>query len=145
MKNSYVLFALAMATLAACSKKDDVAPDAGTIVAGTYTLNYFRVDSAGTFQDSLNLPVTFQGITISGSIIATRISPTVDSLTVILRQTGETDENAPLGRVDLQTNGTAHDLYVGSRKVGTSDGTNITIDTDPGQQGGYRYIFRGKK
>lgn len=145
MKKAYVLFALSMATLAACSKKDDVAPDAGSFVAGTYSLNYIRYDSAGTFQDSLNLPFTFQGITISGSIVATRINATVDSLTITLRQTGQNDQVEPLGRVDVQGSSSPYALYVGSQKIGTSDGTTITIDTDPTQQGGERYIFRGKK
>ncbi|GAB3572016.1 hypothetical protein GCM10027578_31350 [Spirosoma luteolum] len=146
MKKTYLMLPVLMVALAACSKSNDVAPDAGTRVAGDYPMTFIRLDSAGVLLDSLTLPYKVGGQTVvSGLIRATRISEQVDSLTVTLSQAGSTDDVLPLGRVDVTANGTGYDFYVQTLKVGSSDGTTISIDTDPTQQSLYRYYFKGKK
>ncbi|MFD2936799.1 hypothetical protein [Spirosoma flavum] len=146
MKKQYALFIVASLAFAACSKSNDPAPDASTVVAGTYQLTYLREDSASVV-DSINLPYKINGTTVaSGTIIATRIASATltDSISFTFLVNG-TPSDYPLGRVTVQTNGTSYDLYDGADKIGTADGTNISIDTDPQDTQTYRIVLKGKK
>ncbi|QJW88510.1 hypothetical protein HNV11_03545 [Spirosoma taeanense] len=146
MKKYYAFLVLLGIGFAACTKNNDVAPDSSSRIAGTYQLTYIRQDSADVV-DSLVLPYIVGGQTvISGTITATRIAGTTptDSLAVSLTVQGQAS-TSPLGRVEVRTNGNSYDLYSGTDKVGTADGTNIEIDTDPANTQTFRLVLRGKK
>jgi hypothetical protein len=144
MKKRYALFVLIPLAFAACSKSNDAAPDAGTQVAGTYQLNYIRQDSVNVI-DSLVLPYIVGSTTIaSGTIQVSRLTAATDSVGVSLQIQGQ-NSSSGLGIVTVQANGNTYDLYDGSSKIGTADGTNISIDTDPQDSQPYRLILRGKK
>ncbi len=130
--------------LAGCSKKDDaVAPDAGTVVAGTYNVTRLEIDSPGTVNDSkLTLPVTNAGVTVSATLIATRKTEKTVSLLFTQKTTGKPDTPTDFGEVEVRANGSNYDMYDGTDKIGTVVGNTFTIDaTDSGT----RIIIVGTK
>ncbi len=146
MKNLLVIFLLAL--LAACSTKNEVTPDAGSVVAGVYPLSYIRSDSAGVTLYEYNLPASSGSNSLSGSLTARRDSASVVLLTQTIKLTGYADQTSILGSVNLRSNGSGYDMYVGTQKVGTADGTSISIDatqTDVTTGTIYRDILTAKK
>ncbi|QJD77219.1 hypothetical protein [Spirosoma rhododendri] len=150
MKKAFPFFAFIglMLAFAACSKKDDVAPaiDSATQIAGTYVMNNFRYDSASVSVYNYTLPVSSGSNTLSGTIVARRDSASVVYTTYTLKLTGYPDDNETIGQLKLQGTAAPYDLYYGTTKVGTADGSNFTIDfsyTDGGIT--YRQVISGKK
>lgn len=147
MKNAW-LFLLTGLTIAACSKSNDPTPDAGNQVAGTYTLSYVESDSAGVVLYKYNLPYTAGATTLSGTLTARRDSASAVFLTQTVKVTGQTDQTSIVGEISLRTNGTGYDMYLNSRKIGTADGKNISIDdqfTDTQTGTKYRDVITATK
>ncbi|WP_338875466.1 hypothetical protein WBJ53_07575 [Spirosoma sp. SC4-14] len=146
MKKRYALFVLLPLAFAACSKSNDVTPDAGTQVAGTYTMTNIRYDSAGINVFDYTLPLSDGTNTLSGTITARRDSAAVVYVTATVKQTGYSDSNNTFGQLKLQGSSAPYDLYYGTTKVGTADGKTITIDYTFTDQGiSYRQVLSGAK
>ncbi len=142
------LFGLCLAFVMAACSKDDPEPDAATQVAGEYPISYYRADSADVTLYEFNLPYTAGTTTLSGLITARRDSANVLFLTQTIKITGETDQTSALGQVKLQAVGSGYDMYYGTQKVGSIDGTNISIDdqaVDTSTGTTYRTIINGRK
>ncbi|RYC66719.1 hypothetical protein [Spirosoma sordidisoli] len=146
MKYALLLFAILL--LAACAKKQDVLPDPAATVAGTYPLTYVRSDSAGVKLYEYNLPYTAGTNTLSGTIVARRDSAAVIFLTQTIKATGYSDQTSVIGSVRLQANGSGYDMYLSSQKIGTANGTTLSIDeqqTDPATGTVYHDWITGRK
>lgn len=147
MKKHYALFLVLASIIAACSKSNDVAPDPGTQVAGTYEMTNIRYDSAGITLYNYPLPLTVGSESLSGTIVARRDSASVVYATYTIKQTGESDFTDAFGQLKIQGSAAPFDLYYQTTKVGTADGKNFTVDysfTD-GQDITYRQVFSGTK
>ena len=129
MKNA-LLFILLGLTIAACSKSTDPTPDAGSQVAGSYTMSYVESDSAGIVLYKYTLPVsnTAGTQTLSGTLTARRDSANAVFLTQTIKLTGQADQTSVIGEISLRTNGATYDMYLNSQKIGTADGKTISID-----------------
>jgi hypothetical protein len=142
MKIRYALLVLVTLAIAACSKKNDVAPDPATLVAGTYEMTNLRLDSAGVSLYNFTLPSG----SVSGTITARRDSATVVYTTYTIKQTGANDFNDTFGQLKLQGSASPYDIYYGANKVGTTDGKTFTIDYSYTDQGvTYREVYAGQK
>ncbi len=127
MKNLFIIAFVAL-TIAACSKKstDAVTPDSASTVAGTYTLNYIRSDSAAipTFGP-YNLPIVQTGTTVaSGTITVAKVAN--DSVSVIIRivSSGNPDQTLPYGTFGLKSSGAGY-LLTGKNQGFTSQASTI--------------------
>lgn len=144
----YALIFLATLLLAACAKKQDVTPDPASTVAGTYPLTYVRSDSAGVKLYEYTLPYTAGSNTLSGTMTARRDSATVIFLTQTIKVTGYSDQTSVIGSVRLQANGSGYDMYLSNQKIGTADGTTLSIDEqqiDPATGTVYHDWITGRK
>jgi len=146
MKKRYALFLFIPLAFAACNKSKDVTPDAGTQVAGTYTMTTIRYDSAGINVFDYTLPLSDGTNTLSGTITARRDSASVIYVTATIKETGYPDNNNTFGQLKLLGNSAPYDLYYGTTKVGTADGKTISIDYTFADQGiSYRQALSGTK
>ncbi|MVM30929.1 hypothetical protein GO755_12880 [Spirosoma sp. HMF4905] len=127
MKNVLFLLLLGL-TIAACSKSTDPTPDAGSQVAGTYTMSYVEADSAGIVLYKYTLPYTVSSTTLAGTLTARRDSANAVFLTQTIKLTGQSDQTSIIGEISLRTNGTGYDMYLSNQKIGTADGKTISID-----------------
>lgn len=143
MKRIVFLLLLGL-TIAACSKSNDPTPDAGSQVAGVYTLSYVESDSAGIVLYKYSLPYTVNSTTLAGTLTARRDSANAVFLTQTIKLTGQADQTSVIGEISLRANGNVYDLYLNSRKIGTADGKTISIDdqqTDATTGSKYRDIL----
>ncbi|MEZ0610050.1 hypothetical protein ACAW74_16145 [Fibrella sp. WM1] len=129
--------------IAACGKKNDtVAPDAAAKIAGTYVVSRFAVSGTGANDFDFKLPQsgTLNGATVtySATVVVTKQTETSVSMVLIEKITGQADENTEFGTADIK----GSELYQGTTKVGTADGTDLNIDAS-GQ--GIRVIVTAKK
>ena len=152
MKKYLILVALVGMLLAGCSKNNVVpAPDAGTVVAGSYPISFIEQDSAGVALYKYTLPVTSGTTTLKGLLTARRDSAAAVFLTRTIQITGQTDQTSVLGEIHLQAatgTTTGYDMYLNSKKIGTTDGTTISIDatsTDPTTSIAYRTVITAQK
>lgn len=129
--------------LAACGKKNDtVAPDAAAKIAGTYTVSRFAISGTGVNDLDIALPRsgTLNGVNVtqSGQLVLTRVTESTVTMSLVVKTTGQADTTDDFGTVDVK--GT--DLYEGTTKIGTADGTNVNIDA---MDQGTRVIITAKK
>ena len=116
------------ATLAACSKKSEPTPDAGTLLSGTYQVTVYTYDSSGVVQTQ-PLPITVGGVTVaSATITSTYVSATADDLVLTIHQQGQTDVKQDVGQIDLKPATQGYDLYSSTTKIGNSDGKYMNLD-----------------
>lgn len=129
MKNAWQIVLLVL-TFAACSKSNDPTPDAGSQVAGSYTMSYIESDSAGTVLYKYTLPASNSAgtQTLSGMLTARRDSANAVFLTQTIKLTGQSDQTGVIGEINLRTNGAGYDMYLNNQKIGTADGKTISID-----------------
>ncbi|WP_229370380.1 hypothetical protein [Fibrivirga algicola] len=123
-------------------------PDAASTVAGTYPLTYVRSDSTGVKLYEYNLSYTAGSNTLSGTLTARRDSAAVVFLTQTVKATGYSDQTSVIGSVRLQANGSSYDMYLSNQKIGTADGTTLSIDkqqTDPANGTVYHDWITGRK
>lgn len=153
MKNLLLILAFSTLMLAGCSKNNVVpAPDAGTVVAGVYPLSFIEQDSAGVALYQYALPVSSGTTTLSGLLTARRDSAAAVFLTQTIKITGQTEQTSVIGEIHLQA-GTAnstvasYDMYLNSRKIGTTDGTTINIDATSAdaKNTAYRTVITAQK
>ncbi|AUD04509.1 hypothetical protein [Spirosoma pollinicola] len=146
MKIRYALLVLITVIIAACSKKNDIAPsDPATQVAGTYEMSTLRYDSAGVSIYNLALPIT-GAAAVSGAITVRRDSATVVYTTYTIKQTGFSDFNDTFGQLKLKGTTSPYDIYYGANKIGSTDGKTFTIDYSYTDQGiTYREVYAGQK
>lgn len=123
-----VLILLLGLFITACSKTTDPTPDAGSLVAGTYTIQYVESDSAGIVLYKYNLPYTVGTTTLSGTLTARRDSANAVFLTQTVKLTGQVDQTDVIGEISLRTNSAGYDMYLNSQKIGTADGKTIRVD-----------------
>ncbi|GAB4038508.1 hypothetical protein [Spirosoma gilvum] len=129
MKNAWYVLLLSL-TIVACSKSNEPTPDAGSQVAGTYTMSYIESDSAGVILYKYTLPAsnTAGTQTLSGVLTARRDSANAVFLTQTIKLTGQTDQTGVIGEISLRSNGAGYDMYLNNQKIGTADGKTISID-----------------
>jgi hypothetical protein len=127
MKNALFLLVVGL-TIAACSKSNDPTPDAGSKVAGTYTMSYVESDSAGIVLYKYTLPYTVSSTTLSGTLTARRDSANAIFLTQTIKLMGQSDQTGIIGEISLRANGSVYEMYLNSQKVGKADGKTISID-----------------
>ncbi|GAB3994017.1 hypothetical protein GCM10028807_30770 [Spirosoma daeguense] len=156
MKNFTVVCLLLLAVVA-CKKEEEAAPEAGATVAGTYQLTLFGLDNgAGAGYSEATLPVTTGPVTGSGTVSAVRkdASNVEISAKLSITQNGSTNliifpaPPAVSMPVTLQKSGSSYDMLNNGAKVGTTDGSTISIDiTSPasGTTKAQRVVFKGKK
>ncbi|MBN8826600.1 MULTISPECIES: hypothetical protein [unclassified Spirosoma] len=149
MKNTWYVLLLGV-TIAACSKSNDPTPDAGSQVAGTYTMSYVEADSAGVVLYKYTLPATNTAgtQTLSGLLTARRDSANAVFLTQTIKLTGQTDQTSVIGEISLRSNGSGYDMYLSNQKIGTADGKTISIDdqqTDATTGTKYRDVITAAK
>ncbi len=142
MKKAFYL--LLVVTIAACGKKTtDVTPDAATVVAGTYEVSSLKQTSAGGGTLTFTLPTstTIAGVvtTLSGQLITTKKTAATVGIVFSIKATGQSDSPTDLGTFEVK--GT--DLYSGTTKVGTGDGTNLSLDVTDNK--GTRAVIVSKK
>lgn len=103
-----------------CKKSEDVNPqDLAGKVAGTY--NVTTVINGST---TYNFPVSAGGVTLSAVLVVTKVTDTSVNAVITQKTTGQPDDSDNFGTFDLK----GADLYQGSTKYGTADGTNFNID-----------------
>ena len=154
MKNLLLILAVSGLMLTGCSKNNVVpAPDAGTVVAGNYPLSFIELDSAGVALYQYVLPTSSGATTLSGLLTARRDSAAAVFLTQTIKITGQTDQTSVIGEIHLQagtatSTGASYDMYLNNRKIGTTDGTSISIDatsTDATTNTAYRTVITAQK
>ncbi len=145
MKKLPLLFPVLMLAFAACNHPAAVMPvDPATLVAGTYTLGSLQKDSSGVALSSYTLPLTMPSDSISGSVTATADSVGRVLMTQLLKSSGNPDQNTTIGEVYVKASTTvttpiSYDLYLGTQKIGTSDGTHLSLTTQKTDSTGVVY------
>ncbi|MBO0947265.1 hypothetical protein [Fibrella forsythiae] len=140
-----VIYLLLFVTIAACGKKgtDTVAPDAASTVAGTYEVSSLRQTSSGGTSVTFTLPTstTNAGVvtTLSGQLTTTKKTSTTVGIVFLLKATGQADSPTDLGTFEVK----GSDLYSGTTKTGTADGTNLNLDVTDSK--GTRAVIVSKK
>ena len=136
MKQFFFAALFALLVVAAACSKSSVTPDAGSVVAGTYTILTDRLDTGAVNVYNDTYPLALQGGgTATGTLVARRDSASVVYITETFKATGYNDQNSTIGQVSLRSNGSSYDMYRQGFKIGTTDGTTLTIDYS-GTQGG---------
>ena len=125
MKNLLLLLCFVSA-LSACKKDPDPEADAASKVAGTYQMT--SVTQNGV---AVSLPLSQSGVTLSGIVVATRKEANTVTIALTLKQTGQADQTGG-GDLTLAKSGNSYDLMDGTTKVGTADGTNLTLSVSDG-------------
>ncbi|WP_041257659.1 hypothetical protein [Fibrella aestuarina] len=138
-----ILYVAIVVLIAACGKKNDtVAPDAAAKIAGTYTVSRFALSGSGANDFDATLPRsgTINGVNVtqSGQLVITRQNESSVSLSLTVKTTGQADDTTDLGTAEVK----GSDLYDGATKIGTADGTNLSIDAT---DNGVRVIITAKK
>ena len=128
MKRLLYLFLLVALTTACSKNSPDVTPDTATTIAGMYEVSTLsQTGAGGNMTYTLPLTNTSNGVTVtlSGQIGVVKKTETTVGMTLTLKTTGQPDNNQDIGTLEIK--GT--DLYSGTTKVGTADGTNLILDT----------------
>ncbi|MBD2700864.1 hypothetical protein IC229_09455 [Spirosoma sp. BT702] len=143
-------------TIVACKKSADAEPEAGATVAGSYQMTLFGLDNGdGKGYSESPLPITTGPITGSGTITTVRKdASSIDlSAKLAITQNGSTSliiypATSTSVPVTLQKSGSSYDMMSNGTKIGTADGSTISIDiTSPasGTLKSQRVVFKGKK
>ncbi|MCY7357465.1 MAG: hypothetical protein LH609_08335 [Rudanella sp.] len=150
MKN-FTIACLLLVVFAGCKKEEEAEPEAGATVAATYQMTAWGLDN-GTGYSEVALPVTTGATTGSGIVTAVRrdantveLSSKITTNTSIISFPGVGQTSVP---ATLQKSSTGYDMLNNGTKIGTANGTTITIDiTTPasGTTKAQRVVFRGKK
>lgn len=141
------IFLFVLLAFTACKKDNDVAPaDPAAAVAGTYVVSRIAVSGISPTDDfDSRYPQTSNGITYAGEVIVTQVANSTDRVDFVVNSkvTGQTDnEFVSADGVEVRRNGSNYDLYIGTVKLGTVAGNNMTIDaTDQG----VRYIVEARR
>ena len=130
----YFLFAwLVLASCGKDKKEEDPTPNTpaatpAEAIAGLYTMN--SLTSGG---QTIPLPFSGNGTSISGTINVTTVSGKQDeaSMTVTFKATGSPDETDVLV-VQVRAAGSAYELLQGSQKLGAVDGNTLTLSDGAG-------------
>lgn len=111
-------------------------------------MNYYRLDSAGV-KFEVNLPLVVNGQTVASGnmVVANGAAAGSINLKYHLVSSGSPDQDYDFGDFTLQKVGTSYDMYYGTTKYGTVDGTNLSYDeTFTGSDGvTYRLIINAAK
>lgn len=124
-----ILFFAFLFVFSACKKDDDPTPaDPITTVSGTYDVSRLQVGA-----DAYNLPLSSGGQTVSATLTAAKGSAdNTVLLSITLRVSGSPDDTSDIGEVEVRGTGNNLELYDGTTKVGTADGTTLNIDATDG-------------
>lgn len=136
----YALVALFFVT--ACSKKNDViAPSIDSLV-GTYDVSRLVVSGSPTPADNQTVifPRTSGTLTQSARLDVTKLTATTVGIKLAIVTTGSADVVQDIGSVELK----GSDLYDGTTKAGTADGSNFNLDIVDGD-GSRVQIFSKKR
>lgn len=128
---------------AACGNKGAlVAPDAAAKIAGTYSVSRFALSGLGANDIDLKLPesstLNVKPATRTVNLVVTRQTETTVSMVLIEKVTGQADDRNDFGTAEVK----GSELYQGTDKVGTADGTNLNIDAS---EQGIRVIIAATK
>ncbi len=125
--------------VAACKKDNDVTPsDPATAISGTYDMNRFQEGSI-----VYNLPATAGNVTVTGALEVTKATAAnTATLVIILRATGQSEDRSDPFDVEVRRSGNDYELYEGATKIGTANGTDLTLDFS---DAGTRYVVNAKK
>lgn len=150
MKN-FTIIALLLVAFIGCKKEEEAEPEAGATVAATYQMTAWGLDN-GTGYSEVALPVTTGTTTGSGIVTAVRkdantvdLSAKITTNTSVISFPGVGQTSVP---ATLQKSSSGYDMLNNGTKIGTANGTTITIDiTSPasGTTKAQRVVFRGKK
>ncbi|GAB3907673.1 hypothetical protein GCM10028803_41840 [Larkinella knui] len=151
MKNVLILL-LALVTFASCKKdseKGEVTPkDPATAVAGTYKLSSFAYEVNGkSVVTYKTLPVTQQGVTVSATAEMEKTSDGTVSLVLLLKATGEDDQQLDLGEYEVKANGANYGLFSdgGSQIAEIKAGKLVFEASGTSEDGSVEIRFEGKK
>ncbi len=131
--NSIWLILLIICGLASCENKE-AEPALADQIMGDYEVNSYNVIGV-----TINLPATSNtGASVSGKVLATKISESTASFTFIFTQTQggiSNSSNAKLENITLKKSGTAIESADGLKSV-QFDGSKLTLvfpNADPSQ------------
>lgn len=142
-----LIFLFALVTFAACKKDvekaDDVTPkDPAAAIAGAYNLTSFSYEVNGESVVTYSkLPITEDGVTVSAVANVEKTSDGKVSLVLLLKATGEQDQELDLGEYVAKADGSDYGIYsengsqlaeIKSGKLdfqasGTSDGDEVEV------------------
>jgi hypothetical protein len=133
-----LLVSVLLITTVSCKKKDtDPKPDLATSVAGKYTMTYVSDDG-----DEYTLPYNQPGVTISGTVLLTKVDEKTVSGKITLVINGDT-EAKEAGNITLKDQGNGQvSLYEGTTQVGKVKNGELEINTTDNEE---TYIVRAKK
>ena len=126
-----IVFLFVVSAFASCKKKEEVKPqEPAQAVAGTYTLNSFRLTTGGETLDLPKLPTKLNdGSTVSGTVTLTPESGTTDQVSMVLalEVDGKKDET-DFGTVEVRKTSEGYGLYADNELVADADGTTIIFN-----------------
>ena len=130
MKNTVYILLLFVAVIACGKKENAVSPDAATQIAGTYDAVKMESVASGSGQSMvLTFPYTDviggMSMTQTAYFVVTRKTASSVGIMSTFKATGMADDVRDLGTFDVKGN----DLYSGSTKVGTADGSTMVVSS----------------
>ena len=127
MKNLLFLLFGVLFLVAGCKKDDPTPKTPSQATVGVYNMSSIK-DGTSEFS----LPITLNGVTLSGTVTVAAISgqDAKVNLTLTIKQTGKPDETDTISSVELQTGSPGYNLVYQGNKIGTIDGTTLILTED---------------
>ncbi|MBO0940029.1 hypothetical protein J2I47_26020 [Fibrella sp. HMF5335] len=133
--NRILIILIMLLPVVACKKTTDVAPQKpAAAVAGNYTLSSFTLQQPSSQTDIQidRMPVTKNGVTVSGTVVATQGPKDGFVNLKVTLKVGTQQESLDLTDIEVKQASGAYGLYYGSERVGDATGSNIIFNLNDG-------------
>ena len=133
--NRILIILLVLLSVVACKKTTDVAPQKpAAAVAGNYTLSSFTLKEPSSQTDIQvdRMPVTKDGTTMSGTVVATQATKEVFVNLKVTLKVNTQQQSFDLTDIEVRQTSGAYGLYYSNERVGDATGSNIIFNLRDG-------------
>jgi uncharacterized protein YrzB (UPF0473 family) len=138
-----------VALISACKKQNVEPATLAGRIAGQYQLQSIRLIDANTeILDLSQMPGTYKGKRIAGTLEVTELSVTQVTLKPFLQVDGQNNALTAIEEVDVEESGKVYALLYEGERIADADGENIIFNvtyTDPQTNKTTVYAFTAKK
>lgn len=128
MKNLLFMVCLILASLACQTKNNVPTPDAGTAVAGEYTLVRTASYYNGQPGYDITLPQVAGNNIRTGVVSVVRNTEALVTISVIQKVNGKADTPNSFGKMTVKAVNGVYELYLKNKKNGTADGSYLAFE-----------------
>ena len=127
MKKLFLFLWLPLSLLA-CQKNDAPLPDAGTVIAGEYTLVRTASYYNGQPGYDITLPQVAGGNVRTGVVSVVRNTEALVTISVTQKVNGTAGTPTAFGKMAVKAVNGVYELYLKNKKNGTADGTYLSFE-----------------